>query len=275
MKKIYDIKSGHYVYAVNEDESSEQSNNDSQAADKAAEAAEKQHELNAQTQEKISKLDTEKSLYVKKYQQTKSSIESQYGTSISTQQGLMATANAAVASAVDSAEKAKATSQVLDIRKKIAEIELKKAQDIQKTELEYAQNLYKIEIAKIQILADANASTVAEKWDRIPEKYRNVLNESNIHLAKIYLKTLVNNDDEDSIMKDMRDVIRVFKDSQLVYGKDKTGHYVICIDQDDFNKLYATLQNAGYMRDDIFAVVMPQVLDRSSMIDSTQNQTTI
>jgi hypothetical protein len=103
----------------------------------------------------------------------------------------MATANAAVASAVDSAEKAKATSQVLDIRKKIAEIELKKAQDIQKTELEYAQNLYKIEIAKIQVLADANASTVAEKWDRIPEKYRNVLNESNIHLAKIYLKTLI------------------------------------------------------------------------------------
>jgi uncharacterized protein YlbG (UPF0298 family) len=42
---------------------------------------------------------------------------------------------------------------------------------------------------------------------------------------------------------------RVFKDSDMVYGKDKTGYYVLCVDTDDFNKLYNTMEEAGYLRD--------------------------
>lgn len=59
---------------------------------------------------------------------------------------------------------------------------------------------------------------------------------------------------------------RVFKDSDMVYGKDKTGYYVLCVDTDDFNKLYNTMEEAGYLRDEIFSTVMPQVLDRSGML---------
>ena len=266
MKKIYDIKRGHYV-VLNEDDSNAQTTADSQQANAAAEAAEKQRQLSADVQDKISKLDTEKSNYMKMYQTKKQSIESEYTNNITTQNDMLAVANQSVASAVDSASKSKAQSEVIAIRKRIADIELKKAQDMAKNDLEYAQNLYKTENAKLQVLTNANASTVAERWNMLPEKYRRVLNESNIHLAKIYMKTLIQND-EDHIIKDMREFSRVFRESGLVYGKDKTDYYVICIDQDDFNKLYATLQGVGYSRDEIFAVVMPQLLDRSTMLDA-------
>jgi len=264
MKKIFDIRKGHYV-VLNEDEQSDatQQNTAQGANDAAQQAADKARQLNSETQEKLSRLDVERSNIQKNYQTQKANIETKYGTDISAQQQLIASGNQAVANAVDSASRSKAMSDVLNIRKKIADIELKKVEDQTKADLDYAKEVHRIELLKLQVQMDANAATVAEKWSRLPEKYR-MLNESNIHQAKIYMKTLI---DEDNIIRDMRDFKRVFKDSNLVYGKDKEDFYVLCIDQDDFSRLYEALMNAGYLRDDIFAVVMPQVLDRSSLID--------
>ena len=77
--------------------------------------------------------------------------------------------------------------------------------------------------------------------------------------------------DDDHIIKDMRDFKRVMSEHpEVVYGKDKNGYFVICIDQDDFNNLYSIMTEVGYSKDDVFANIMPQILDRSGMI-STAN----
>jgi hypothetical protein len=99
----------------------------------------------------------------------------------------------------------------------------------------------------------------------LPEKYRN-LNESNIHTAKIYMRDLIGNDDE-HIIKGMVDFKRAFGKSNLLYGKDKEGYFVVCIDQEDFDKMYNTLEETGYVRDTIIDNIMPQLFDRKEMVN--------
>lgn len=139
---------------------------------------------------------------------------------------------------------------VLNIKKKIIELDYK-----------YAQDIHRIEDNRLQILR-----RMANESFTIPEKYSH-LNESNIHQAKIYMGNLIQND-EYHIIKDMRDFKKVFGKSEMLYGKDQNGYYVVCIDQDDFNKMYSTLQEEGYLRDEIISTVMPQILNRSTMIQS-------
>jgi hypothetical protein len=66
----------------------------------------------------------------------------------------------------------------------------------------------------------------------------------------------------------MVDFTHAFSESGLVYGRDKNGYYVLCIDQEDFNRLYTTMQSVGYQRDEVMATVMPQLLDRTMIISS-------
>lgn len=156
------------------------------------------------------------------------------------------------AGAVDGSDKVydpiRTNSNVLNIQKKIIDLDFK-----------YAQDINRIENNRLQILR-----RMANESYELPAKYRH-LNESNIHQAKIYVNKLVQND-EYHLMKGMSDFKKVFSDSELVYGKDKNGYYVLCIDQDDFNKMYDTLQEEGYLRDEIISTIMPQILDRSSII---------
>jgi hypothetical protein len=64
------------------------------------------------------------------------------------------------------------------------------------------------------------------------------LNESNMQAAKVYITILVS---ELSPLKTMVDIRRVFGQTGLLYGKDKQGYFVICVDQEDFDVMYDTL----------------------------------
>lgn len=72
--------------------------------------------------------------------------------------------------------------------------------------------------------------------------------------------------DDDHILKGMADFKRAFKDTDLLYGKDKNGYFVVCVDQEDFNTLYDTLEENSYLRDQIIDTVIPQLFDRHEMI---------
>ena len=138
--------------------------------------------------------------------------------------------------------------QVIEGNKKLLNILL----SISRKEKEKADKKNRFEETILQLKLKVN-----ESMQRIfPEKYRH-LNESNIHTAKIYMRNLVANDEE-HIIKGMADFKRAFGKSDLLYGKDKEGYFVICIDQEDFDKMYNTLEETGYMRDTIIDNIMPQ-----------------
>ncbi len=147
--------------------------------------------------------------------------------------------------------------QVIDGNKKLLTVLL----NISKKEKEKAdkKNHFEENILQLQLKVNESMRRV------LPEKYRN-LNESNIHTAKIYMRDLIGNDD-DHIIKGMVDFKRAFGKSNLLYGKDKEGYFVVCIDQEDFDKMYNTLEETGYVRDTIIDNIMPQLFDRKEMVN--------
>jgi len=64
----------------------------------------------------------------------------------------------------------------------------------------------------------------------------------------------------------MIDFKKAFANSNLLYGKDKDGYFVVCLDQDDLNKLTNTLIEIGYDKDEIYGVVLSQMFDRSDLV---------
>jgi len=235
--RVYDIAKGHYVLL----EDDAQNNNQNTGVDVN----------NNQEEVKVGRKSIDADPEIQKLNTEKQNIKQRYQTEKATQEKLLNDAKAS-ASAVDGSDKVydpvRTNSNVLNIQKKILDLDLK-----------YAQDINRIENNRLQIL-----KRMANESYELPEKYR-FLNESNIHQAKIYVNKLVQND-EYHLMKGMSDFKKVFSKSELVYGKDKSGYYVLCVDQDDFNKMYDTLQEEGYLRDEIISTIMPQILDRSSML---------
>lgn len=78
-----------------------------------------------------------------------------------------------------------------------------------------------------------------EGFSELPEKYR-YLNEDGLERARIYVNGLIGEDD-DYLLHNMNDFRYVFENSGLVYGKNRRGYYVLCVDNDDVNRLYETL----------------------------------
>ena len=72
--------------------------------------------------------------------------------------------------------------------------------------------------------------------------------------------------DDDHILKGMADFKRAFKDTDLLYGKDRNGYFLIAVDKEDLDKVYDTLEEIGYLRDEIIDTFIPQVLDRTKFI---------
>ena len=122
--------------------------------------------------------------------------------------------------------------------------------------------LCQLEDQKLQILSKLSAANESLRYE-LPEKYKG-LNESNIHTAKIYMGDLVGMENDKAILKGMSDFKRTFRDTNLLYGKDRQGYFLIILDQDDMDVMYNTLDEVGYLRDDIINTVMPQLLDRSN-----------
>lgn|SRR5574344_1733642 len=92
-----------------------------------------------------------------------------------------------------------------------------------------------------------------------------ILNESNLQNAKVYLGNLIFNDDN-HLLKTMNDFKKIIKPSNLLYGKDKTGYFVICVDKEDFDKLSDVLINAGFSNDDIVDNIIPQLFNRENIV---------
>lgn len=252
-KYVYNQKTGHFIKKLNEDDSNvstdtqqqqqtNNSNNTSDTADnkdtstnntsfKSVESDETIQDLNAKIQEN----------------------ENKFQQDLNTQQKLLDAAKVTASKKTPTGpyDPVATDANVLSIMKKINDITKQHAIDI--------ANFQDQKLAQLQKLSQTN-----ESYYKIPEKYK-WLNESNIHTAKIYMGDLIAPDDE-HILKGMADFKRAFKDTNLLYGKDRQGYFVVSVDKDDFDQLYDTLEEQGYLRDDIIDTIMPQLFDRHDMI---------
>lgn len=255
-RKIFDIKRGHYI--ILEDDSTSQDTTQSTENDSKETSTEnKSIETNAD----IQAINSELADVNKKYDEQKASENDSYAKNKQTQTNLLNSAMSAVKDAAGEYDNVQTNKDVLTAKSTLNELELKHTQAICKIELDHAQSVYNLEKKRIDVLR----SLTNESYIGLPGKYKH-LNESNVHNAKIYLDVLVG---EDQLITSMPDFKNAFKDSELVYGKDKKGYYCLCIDREDFEKLYAVMNQVGYGRDDVFSVVMSQVLDRSQMINTS------
>lgn len=128
---------------------------------------------------------------------------------------------------------------------------------------QHSLKVFNFQQQQLDRLAKMSTETVAESLG-VPSKYLQ-LNESNLKNAKIYLHDLIANDDY-HILKNMNDLKRLLKDTNLLCGKDKHGYFVICIDQDDFDEIQGKLQEVGYEDDEIIDNLMPQLFDRRELV---------
>ena len=264
MKKVYDIKLGHYV-AVNEDDNTGENveqTNDEQKKQQQQQA--QPQNLPTESNADIQKINNDLAVENKRYNTAKQVVVNTYNMNKQAAQDVLTAAtDAASKQEVQSTyDKVQTNRDVLSAKKKMLDLDIKYAEDINRIELEHAKKVNTIENNRLQVLAKMNN----EKFVALPIKYRS-LNESNISQAKLYMNTLISEDDETPI-RGMVDFKRAFQDTDVVYGKDKTGFYMLCIDRDDFNKIMIALQNAGYMKDELLGTLMPQILNRTGMLTS-------
>lgn len=249
---VYNKKTGHFIKKLNEDDSNvstdtqQQQNNNSNTT--SSTTNDKDTSTNNTSFKSIESDETIQSLNAKIQDN-----ENKFQQDLNTQQKLLDAAKIAASKKNPTGpyDPVATDADVLNIMKKINDITKQHAIDI--------ANFQDQKLAQLQKLSQTN-----ESYYKIPEKYK-WLNESNIHTAKIYMGDLIAPDD-DHILKGMADFKRAFKDTDLLYGKDRNGYFLIAIDKEDFDKVYDTLEEVGYLRDEIIDTVMPQLFDRHEMI---------
>lgn len=251
-KYVYNKKTGHFIKKLNEDDSNvstdtqQQQNNTSNTTSSTTD--DKDTSTNNTSFKSVESDETIQSLNAKIQDN-----ENKFQQDLNTQQKLLDAAKVTASKKTPTGpyDPVATDADVLNIMKKINDITKQHAIDI--------ANFQDQKLAQLQKLSQTN-----ESYYKIPEKYK-WLNESNIHTAKIYMGDLIAPDD-DHILKGMADFKRAFKDTDLLYGKDRNGYFVVCVDQEDFNTLYDTLEENSYLRDQIIDTVMPQLFDRHEMI---------
>lgn len=252
-KYVYNQKTGHFIKKLNEDDSNvstdtqqqqqtNNSNNTTSTTDNKDTSTNNTSFKSVESDETIQGLNAKMQENENKFQQD-----------LNTQQKLLDAAKVSASKKTPTGpyDPVATDADVLNIMKKINDITKQHAIDI--------ANFQDQKLAQLQKLSQTN-----ESYYKIPEKYK-WLNESNIHTAKIYMGDLIAPDDQ-HILKGMADFKRAFKDTDLLYGKDKNGYFVVCVDQEDFNTLYDTLEENSYLRDQIIDTVIPQLFDRHEMI---------
>lgn len=251
-KYVYNKKTGHFIKKLNEDDSNvstdtqQQQNNNSNTTSSTTD--DKDTSTNNTSFKSVESDETIQSLNAKIQDN-----ENKFQQDLNTQQKLLDAAKVTASKKTPTGpyDPVAIDADVLNIMKKINDITKQHAIDI--------ANFQDQKLAQLQKLSQTN-----ESYYKIPEKYK-WLNESNIHTAKIYMGDLIAPDDS-HILKGMADFKRAFKDTDLLYGKDKNGYFVVCVDQEDFNTLYDTLEENSYLRDQIIDTVIPQLFDRHEMI---------
>ena len=251
-KYVYNKKTGHFIKKLNEDDSNvstdtqQQQNNNSNTTSSTTD--DKDTSTNNTSFKSVESDETIQSLNAKIQDN-----ENKFQQDLNTQQKLLDAAKVAASKKTPTGpyDPVATDADVLNIMKKINDITKQHAIDI--------ANFQDQKLAQLQKLSQTN-----ESYYKIPEKYK-WLNESNIHTAKIYMGDLIAPDD-DHILKGMADFKRSFKNTDLLYGKDRNGYFLIAVDKEDFDKVYDTLEEVGYLRDEIIDTVMPQLFDRHEMI---------
>lgn len=251
-KYVYNKKTGHFIKKLNEDDSNvstdtqQQQNNNSNTTSSTTD--DKDTSTNNISFKSVESDETIQSLNAKIQDN-----ENKFQQDLNTQQKLLDAAKVAASKKTPTGpyDPVATDADVLNIMKKINDITKQHAIDI--------ANFQDQKLAQLQKLSQTN-----ESYYKIPEKYK-WLNESNIHTAKIYMGDLIAPDDQ-HILKGMADFKRAFKDTDLLYGKDRNGYFLIAVDKEDFDKVYDTLEEVGYLRDEIIDTVMPQLFDRHEMI---------
>lgn len=249
-KYVYNKKTGHFIKKLNEDDSNvstdtqQQQNNNSNTTSSTTD--DKDTSTNNTSFKSIESDETIQSLNAKIQDN-----ENKFQQDLNTQQKLLDAAKVAASKKAPTGpyDPVATDADVLNIMKKINDITKQHAIDI--------ANFQDQKLAQLQKLSQTN-----ESYYKIPEKYK-WLNESNIHTAKIYMGDLI---DDDHILKGMVDFKRAFKDTDLLYGKDRNGYFLIAVDKEDLDKVYDTLEELGYLRDEIIDTFIPQVLDRTKFI---------
>ena len=249
-KYVYNKKTGHFIKKLNEDDSNvstdtqQQQNNNSNTTSSTTD--DKDTSTNNTSFKSVESDETIQSLNAKIQDN-----ENKFQQDLNTQQKLLDAAKVAASKKAPTGpyDPVATDADVLNIMKKINDITKQHAIDI--------ANFQDQKLAQLQKLSQTN-----ESYYKIPEKYK-WLNESNIHTAKIYMGDLI---DDDHILKGMVDFKRAFKDTDLLYGKDRNGYFLIAVDKEDLDKVYDTLEELGYLRDEIIDTMLPQVLDRTKMI---------
>lgn len=244
-KYIFDINKGHFIKQINE--ADENITDDTQQQE--------QQEDNKDTStNNVNVKSVESNTDIQAINAKISAENEKFNRESDTQQKLLDQARkvAATKTATGEYDPVETDSNVLNIRKKI--------NDLKK---QHYNQLASLEDQKLSILSKLSESNHIRYT--LPEKYKG-LNESNIHTAKIYMGDLVGTDTKKSILKGMADFKRAFKDTNLLYGKDRQGYFLIILDQDDMDTMYNALDEVGYLRDDIIDTVMPQLFNRCNLI---------
>ena len=249
-KYVYNKKTGHFIKKLNEDDSNvstdtqQQQNNNSNTTSSTTD--DKDTSTNNTSFKSVESDETIQSLNAKIQDN-----ENKFQQDLNTQQKLLDAAKVAASKKTPTGpyDPVATDADVLNIMKKINDITKQHAIDI--------ANFQDQKLTQLQKLSQTN-----ESYYKIPEKYK-WLNESNIHTAKIYMGDLI---DDDHILKGMADFKRAFKDTDLLYGKDRNGYFLIAVDKEDLDKVYDTLEELGYLRDEIIDTFIPQVLDRTKFI---------
>lgn len=264
--KIYDIRLGHYV-AVNEADgdtsfnAGEDNSEKQNQQDTSSNVQQAVQDVNKSVDEnpKIQQLNVDLNAENKRYEELKQSLTRTFDTQKQQANDVLVSARDAAAAqeTMSAYDKVSTNRDVLMAQQKIADINLKYAQDLNRIELEHAQKLYKIESDRLQVLSSMNN----EGFITLPGKYSS-LNEADMKRARIYVNSLIG-DEYHHIIHNMNDFNYVFEQSSLLYGKDRNGYYVLCIDNEDVEKLYETMESVGYSHEDVFSTIMPQLIERN------------
>lgn len=250
-KYVYNTKTGHFIKKLNEDDSNVKTDTDQDNTNSSNNSTDsKDDSSTGNTSFKSVESDETIQNLTAKAQEN----ENKFQQDLNTQQKLLDAAKATASNKTPTGpyDPVMTDANVLNIMKKINDMTKQHAID--------QANFQDQKLAQLQKLSQTN-----ESYYKIPEKYK-WLNESNIHTAKIYVNNLVSTEDDTCLLRGMADFKRAFKDTDLLYGKDRNGYFLIAIDKDDFDKIYDTLEETGYMKNEIIDTIMPQLLDRHDMI---------
>lgn len=246
MKYVYDIEFGHYV--LNEDDNNQtQSNLGSQSGQEQTSA---QNTVYKSVQTDPTIIQLTKSLNDKQIQ-----VEREL-TTLNTQLNTAKQAASKGELKNDSSyDPSEVDSNILSIQNKI----LTKQNEFNI----FANNVNKRILARKKELSTQKQVAEYMSFGMNREKAR-ILAESKIAKCKVYLDGLVN---EEGI-HDRNSLNRCFKDTNLIYGKERKGnrYFVVLIDQEDTEELYQALLDFGYDMEEVQTVIISQLMDRSHMV---------